>query len=107
MNAKAAICASLLRGEVISIKSAFNLFGVTNLPREISRQVEQVFNVQVSRVRREGKTKYGVPCTWFEYRLNKAQHNKDGIEKMKEYVRKHVSQNPPKTQKQQAVLNFE
>lgn len=100
MNAKAAICKALLRGDVLSIKSAFYLFGTTNLPREISRQIEKPFGVTISRTQKEGKTKYGVPCTWYEYRLNKTDYNKEGIEKMRKYVQEHESGNPPKTEQQ-------
>jgi len=106
MNAKTAICASLLRGEVLSIKSAFNLFGITNLPREVSRQIEQPFNVKVSRTRRDGKSRYGQPCTWFEYRLNRTEYNRDGIDKMKQYVKAQIEKNPPKTQSQLKALYF-
>lgn len=87
MTAKAAIAQAFLKGEILSIKTAFKLFGVTNLPREVSRQIEKPFGVVISRVQREGKTKYGIPCSWFEYRLNPLiDGNKEGMEKMKAYV---------------------
>lgn len=86
MNATAAISKALLDGRVLSIKTAFRDFGVTNLPREISRLIEKRFGVEVYRVPRKGKSRYGIPVRWFEYRLPKTPYNKDGIEKMKEYV---------------------
>lgn len=90
-TAKAAICEAFLDGHVLSIKNAFNLFGVTNLPREVSRQIEQPFGVRISRVKMEGKSRYGQSVIWFEYRLNKTiPENKEGIKKMKEYVKKIV-----------------
>lgn len=86
MTAKASLCLHLLNGEVLNIKNVFNTIGYTNCPREISRMVEKPFGVEVSRTKREGKSKYGQPVTWFDYRLNRTEYNKEGIEKMKEYV---------------------
>lgn len=86
MNATAAIAKALLDGKVLSIKTAFREFGVTNLPREISRLIEKKFNVQVAKVPRQGKTRYGIHVRWFEYRLPKTDYNKDGIEKMRLYI---------------------
>lgn len=87
MNGKAAICEAFLKGHTLSIKSAFNLFGISNLPRECSRQVEKPFGVTIHRERKEGKTKYGIHCTWFEYKLKRTEENKHGIDKMIEYVK--------------------
>lgn len=87
MTATAAICMAFLNGETLSIKTAFNKFGVTNLPREVGRSVERKFGVYVSKVQQNGKSKYGLPCIWVEYRLNPLiDENKDGVEKMKAYV---------------------
>lgn len=85
-TAKAALCKALLAGEVLSIKNCFNTIGITNAPREISRSIEKPFNVIVSKVRKQGKSKYGKEVTWFEYRLNYAKHNMEGINKMIKYV---------------------
>ena len=103
MNSKAALCMVLLRGEVVSIRTGFLNLSITNVPREIGRSIERSFGVVVSRVRKEGHSKYGVPCTWHEYRLNKSPMNEPGILKMKEYVKKHLIENP-KTDKE-AKLN--
>lgn len=89
MNATAAISKAFLDGRVLSIKTAFRDFGITNLPREVSRLIEKRFGVVVSKVPRTGKTRYGIHARWFEYRLPKTLYNKDGIEKMQEYVNKH------------------
>ena len=94
MNAKAALCLALLKGEVLNIKNCFSLIGLTNCPREISRMVEQPFGVRVSRTHMKGKSRYSGSVTWVNYRLNSSEHNKEGIEKMREYVKKHLDQNP-------------
>lgn len=89
MNAIAAISEALLRGEILTIKTAFKDFGVTNLPREISRGIEKKFGIAVSHVRRDGKTKYKIPCSWYEYRLDPTiEENYDGIKLMRDYVAK-------------------
>ncbi len=84
MNATAAIAKSLLSRDVLSIKTAFNQFGVTNLPREIGRSIERKFNVEVKKKRIIGESRYGVQSTWFEYRLVKSKNSPESIEKMKE-----------------------
>lgn len=86
MTAKAAICKALLSGRVISIKTGFNEFGVTNLPREISRMIEKEFKVIVSRDRVTDVSRWGVPVTYYRYRLNNTELNKEGIQKMAQYV---------------------
>lgn len=88
MNATTAISKAFLAGRVLSIKTAFRDFGITNLPREVSRLIEKRFDVRVAKVRRTGKTRYGVPATWFEYRLPRTDYNLPGIEKMREYIAK-------------------
>lgn len=87
MNQKAALCKALLAGEVVSIMTGFKMMGITNVPREVGRSVERAFGVQVSRSKRTKKTRYGDPCTYYEYRLNETDYNKEGIKKMKEYVK--------------------
>lgn len=104
MNAKAALAMALLKGEVITIKTAFRDFGVTNAPREISRAIEKPFNVVVSRTRKEGFSRYKIPCCWYEYRLNSSEHNLPGIAKMKEYCKEQMSAMPPRTEKEATIL---
>lgn len=87
MTARAALCKHLLDGHTLNIKNCFNLIGLTNCPREISRMVEAPFNVQVSRTRMEGQSRYGQPVNWMDYRLNNTDYNKEGIEAMKKYVK--------------------
>lgn len=86
MTAKAALAKALLEGKVLNIKNVFELIGLTNAPREISRMIEKPFGVIVSRTHREGKSRYKQPVVWVDYFLNTSEHNQEGIEKMKKYV---------------------
>lgn len=105
MTATAAICAALLRGEHLSIKTAFDRFGVTNLPRELGRSVKRKFNVHISHVQKEGKSRFNVPCTWFEYWLNPLiEENAEGVEAMKKYVAQQKADTNPKTDKEIKTL---
>lgn len=87
MNQKCAIIKSLLKGEVLSIMNGFKWFGCTNIPREIGRSVERPFGVIVSRVSKDGNSRYGQPVHYTQYRLNNTDHNKEGRAKMEAYVR--------------------
>lgn len=90
MNARAAISKALLQGRSITIKTSFIDFGITNLPREISRTIEQVFLIQVDKTKKTGVTKFKEPCYWYEYKLDQTKEsNFEGIEKMKAYVLQH------------------
>jgi hypothetical protein len=100
MTQTAAIALALLKGEVISIKTAFNQFGCTNAPREIGRSIERKFGVVVSKTPVKFKSRYGKSGVYFQYRLNRTKYNQDGIRKMVEYVESHMEGNP-KTQAQQ------
>lgn len=86
MTSKAALAKALLDGKVVNIMNGFKLFGITNVPREIGRSIERAFGVEVSRTDNDGETRYGQPCNWVDYRLNRTEYNKEGIKKMKEYV---------------------
>lgn len=106
MTAKAALCKLFLEGQILTIKNCFNLVGITNLPREASRQIEQPFNIRLSRIQRKGVSKYGQPVTWYEYRLNKdAPENQEGIQKMRDYVAEHTKTLPEYKQKYQQIIN--
>lgn len=91
MTATAALAKHLLEGNVVSILDGFKLFSITNVPREISRSIEQEFNVIVSRTPRKFKSKYGRKGVYTEYRLNYTDYNKEGIKKMKEYVKEKLN----------------
>lgn len=86
MTQKSAIIKSLLKGEVLSVMTAFKWFGCTNISREIGRSIEREFLVSVSRVRKDFTSRYGQPGYYYEFRLNHSKHNLEGIEKMKAYV---------------------
>ena len=92
MTAKAALAKALLDGRVLNVRNCFDLIGLTNCPREISRMIEQPFGVVVSRTNMDGKSRYGQAVTWVNYRLNYTPMNKEGIEKMKEYVAEQSNQ---------------
>ena len=87
MTATAAIAKHLLEGNTMSILDGFKLFSVSNLPREVSRCIEQKFDVIVSRTPRKFTSKYGRKGVYTEYRLNYTDYNKEGIKKMKQYVK--------------------
>lgn len=86
MTSKAALCMALLEGRVLNVKNVFNTIGLTNCAREISRMIEKPFGVVVSRTPRKGKNRYGGEVTWYDYRLNRSEHNIEGIKKMTEYL---------------------
>lgn len=86
MTAKCALVKSLLAGDVINIKTCFRDIGLTNAPREISRMIEQSFNVTVSRTPQRGKSRYGNSVSWVDYRLNRTNQNAEGIKLMAIYI---------------------
>lgn len=89
MTAKAALVKALLNGDVLNVKNCFTKIGLTNCAREVSRMVEQPFGAKISRTERNGKSRYGRTVVWIDYRLNRTDYNKEAIEKMKEYIKKH------------------
>lgn len=104
MTSKAALCKALLDGKVVNIKNGFSWFGITNVPREIGRAIERDplvtknpndsgFGVEISRTERTGTTRYEQSCNWTDYRLNRTDYNKVGIEKMKLYVAQQMEGN--------------
>lgn len=82
----AALCYDLINGKTVSIKTGFKDYGITNIPREISRAVEQRFGVVVDRERKEAITKYGFHQTWFEYKLTRSKQSKESLDKMYSYI---------------------
>ncbi len=106
MKAKAALAQALLDGRVINIKNCFETIGLTNAPREISRMIEKDFGVSVTRTHRAGKSRYGSPVTWVDYRLNCTEENREGIVKMREYIAKQKSESNPTTERQLKQLSF-
>lgn len=90
MTAKAALCNALLSGRIINVKTCFRDYGITNCAREITRMVEIPFGVEITRTHMTGKSRYGQPVQWVDYNLHRFERNKEGIEKMKEYVKKQL-----------------
>lgn len=113
MTAKAALCKALLDGHVLSIMSAFRMVGLTNLGREIPRMVEIPFGVEVSRVNKTAKSRYGQSVWYTQYRLNRSEHNAVGIAKMIEYCereaakKKEVAAQAKPTPKNQQIKMFD
>jgi YD repeat-containing protein len=91
MNSKTALCQCLLRGEIINVRNIHSKTGYTNASREIIRQVERLdyngFGILTKRTRRDAKNRYGVHCFWIDYSLPQNPANKEGIKKMKEYIK--------------------
>lgn len=78
---------ALLKGEVLSIMTGYSKFNCTNLPREISRGIEQKFGVQVSREKIQFKSKFDdKPGFYYRYRLNKTEYNEPGILLIEKYI---------------------
>lgn len=87
-SAKAAVAASLLKGQTLNVKNCFTLFGVTNCAREMPRMIEEPFGVSLIRTQKEGKTRFGLPAIWMDYKLDLDNPaNKEGIQRMKEYIK--------------------
>lgn len=94
MTAKAALVYHLLKGDVLTVFNTPKIIGYTNVAREVSREVEKPFSIEVSRAQINKKNRYGTPCMFFEYRLNKTDYNAQGVEKMKEYLREQAKGHP-------------
>lgn len=92
MTQRAAIALHLLKGDTLTIMEGYKLFACSNLPRELSRGIEQVFDVQLSKERISFKSKYGHKGWYFRYRLNKTEYNETGITAMRDYVAAQVPQ---------------
>lgn len=76
MTRQQALLTHLKTGGKLSIKTAYNYFGVSNISREIRRLVEKPFNIELIREKKHGKTKYGSPCVWYEYSASKSTQKK-------------------------------
>lgn len=108
MTAKAALCQALLEGRVLNVKNCFETIGLTNIGREVPRMVEKAFNVVVSRTHRTGKSRFGTPVYWVDFRLNASQHNIEGMKAMLEYIKSQRvpgSLQPSRTRKEEKAAN--
>jgi len=101
-----AIAIALLNGDTMTIADGFHKFHCTNLSRELSRSIEQKFGVIISKDKKEFKSIYDEkPGYYFRYRLNKTDENKDGMERMREYIKSQIGElPPPKTDKQAKII---
>jgi hypothetical protein len=100
---KAALCHALLNGDVLTIMEAFTRFGITNLPREISRQVEGAFGVTINKHRTRHTNMFGEVGSHFVYRLTgdkesmynvsklKRPAHRKGLKLMQKYVDEHTT----------------
>ena len=105
MTAKVALIKSLLDGKVLNVMNCFTTIGLTNCAREVSRMVEQPFEVRIDRIPRKGVSKCGEPITWNDYKLNKTlPQNVEGVAKMREYLAEHIKEYRPKSKFVQATL---
>jgi hypothetical protein len=91
MTAKAALCLAFLQHKVLNIRTCFKIVGLSNLPREAKRMVEDPFNVSLKRVHQVGESRYGTPSSWVDYSLPYSKENKEGIEKMRIYVQEQMA----------------
>lgn len=87
MTRQQALATYLLTGKPVSIKNGYNYFGISNISREVIRLIEKPFGVQLTRTKKEGKTKYGTYCTWLEYILLPTKLNSKGINAMKRMLK--------------------
>jgi hypothetical protein len=105
MNATTAIGLAFLKGDVLTIKTAFRDYGISNLPREASRCIEKKFGVRLAKVRKAGKSRFGIPCSWNEYRLPDTEYNRLGRAKLIDYCQKHIgTMTQCKTEKERTIF---
>lgn len=88
MTRTQALAKHLLAGKTVSIMTAYQLFGISNISRELRRLIEIPYNLTLTRTQKEGRTKYGSYCQWLEYRLAYNKINEPGIKKLKQVVSK-------------------
>jgi hypothetical protein len=105
MTAKCALAIELLRGTVLNVKNCVTLTGLTNCAREVSRMIEKPFEVRLSRTQKEGKSRWGQPVIWINYKLPHTEENMPGILKMREYVKEQLAGENPKTEKERSNLS--
>lgn len=76
--------------------NGFSKFSCTNIPREVSRSVEDKFGVELSRTRVDFISSYNKkPGYYYKYRLPKSEKNQKGIKKMREYIAKNITEYRP------------
>jgi len=96
MTSKAALVKALLDGRTVNIKNGFELLAISNVPREIGRSIVRSFDVEITKIEREGTSRYGQRCVWVDYKLLKTESNKVGIAKMRQYLSENMGEFRPK-----------
>ena len=87
MTQIAMICKALLSGETLSIMDGFHKFACTNLPRELSRSVEQKFGAVITKKPIKFVSQYGQSGIYFQYKLDrKIEENQMAIKLMSKYI---------------------
>lgn len=86
----AALCYDLINGKTVSIKTGFNAYGITNIPREISRAVEKRFGVKCEKKKIVYKSKYGLGGYYFEYKLLRNNQKKESLNLMYSYIQENM-----------------
>lgn len=88
MTQTAAIAQSFLNGETNSIMTAFRKFLCTNLPREVGRSIERKFGVTIHRTPVKFYSTFNKrKGIYYNYTLLKTSDNKEGVKKMREYIK--------------------
>ncbi len=85
-TAKAAIANHFINGGTMTISDCFKLFGVTNLPREIKRLIEDPFGIKIERTPVLVKTRYCQGKLIKRYSLIKNKNSKLAISRMAKYI---------------------
>jgi len=66
----------------------------------VGRSIERKFGVKVNKTPTKFKSRYGKSGVYYKYRLLHTEENKEGIQRMREYVAKEFRSVNPKTDKQ-------
>jgi len=66
----------------------------------VGRSIERKFGVKVNKTPTKFKSRYGKSGVYYKYRLLHTEYNKEGIQRMREYVAKEFRSVNPKTDKQ-------
>ena len=92
---RAAITKALLDGRVLSIRTGFDMFGCSNVPRELGRSVINPttgFGTVIVKIKKDFTSEYGSRNGYYyEYRLDKSDpRNKLPLQKMREYLKENM-----------------
>ena len=75
-NSTKAMLTHLLTGKPINIKTSYLQFGFSNPAREVSRKIEQKFDLTLIRTKKKFKSKYGITGYYYDYNLSKSDFKK-------------------------------